>query len=175
MFAGGGSAMFARSKVIAIGGFEPLLSPYYWEDVELSYRAWKRGHTILYEPRSVTRHKISSTIGKLNRRSVRKIEQRNRLMYHWIHLHDNSLLASHLMWTMLLALAATLTFNFGFMTSCFEALRRLPEIRKRRLEEKRAARRSDRSVFKIFAELEQRKDIVSYDRYSELEMTGKPG
>ncbi|HSO75899.1 MAG TPA: glycosyltransferase, partial [Blastocatellia bacterium] len=43
MFAGGGSAMFYRQKFLEIGGFETLLSPFYWEDVELSYRAWKRG------------------------------------------------------------------------------------------------------------------------------------
>src|SRR5262245_47276282 len=48
MFAGGGSAMFDREKFLEIGGFEALLSPFYWEDVELSYRAWKRGYSIHY-------------------------------------------------------------------------------------------------------------------------------
>jgi len=62
MFAGGGSAMFDRRKFLDIGGFEKLLSPFYWEDVELSYRAWKRGFIVLYEPRSTARHRVSSTI-----------------------------------------------------------------------------------------------------------------
>jgi GT2 family glycosyltransferase len=174
MFAGGGSAMFDREKFIEIGGFEPLLSPFYWEDVELSYRAWKRGYTVLYEPRSVTRHRVSSTISKLDQRAVRKVEQRNRLIYHWIHLHERSMMVSHVLWVLLLAVTAPLRPKPAFISSCVAALKRLPEIRKRRLEEKRAARRSDRDVFDLFGSLERRADVFAYDDYSELEETG-PG
>ena len=169
MFAGGGSAMFDRRKFLEIGGFSPLLSPFYWEDVEISYRAWKRGYTVLYEPRSVTRHRLSSTIGKLDRSEIRKIEQRNRLIYHWIHLHDRSLMTSHVFWVALLAATAPLRLKPSFVSSCIAALKRLPEIRKRRLEERLAARRSDRSLFDIFAVLEKRAEVVAYDEYDELE------
>jgi GT2 family glycosyltransferase len=170
MFAGGGSAMFDRDKFIEIGGFEPLLSPFYWEDVELSYRAWKRGYTVLYEPRSVARHRVSSTISKLNRRKVRKVEQRNRLIYHWIHLNERSLIASHVLWVVLLAITAPVRLKPLFISSCIAALKRLPEIRKRRLEEKRASRLSDRDVFDIFLALESRADVFAYDDHSELEV-----
>jgi GT2 family glycosyltransferase len=169
MFAGGGSAMFNREKFIEIGGFEPLLSPFYWEDVELSYRSWKRGYTVIYEPRSVTHHRVSSTISKLDRRNVRIVEQRNRLIYHWIHLHDTSLLMSHVFWVLLLAVTAPMRLKPSFVSSCIAALKRLPEIRKRRLEERRAARRTDRDVFDIFDMLERRADLIAYDEYSELE------
>ncbi len=172
MFAGGGSAMFDREKFIEIGGFERLLSPFYWEDVELSYRAWKRGYTVLYEPRSVTRHRVSSTISKLDQRAVRKVEQRNRLIYHWIHLHERSMMVSHVLWVLLLAVTAPLRLEPAFISSCIAALKRLPEIHKRRLEEKRAARRSDRDVFDIFESLERRVDVFAYDDSSELEETG---
>jgi GT2 family glycosyltransferase len=163
MFAGGGSAMFDRLKFREIGGFEPLLSPFYWEDVELSYRAWKRGFTVLYEPRSTTRHSLSSTIGKLKRRSVRLVEQRNRLAYHWIHLQDRGLMASHIAWVVLLAMTAPLRLNPGFIASAFAALKRLPKIRKRRLEERNSARRTDREVLTIFELLSMREDVVVYD------------
>ena len=163
IFAGGGSAMFDLLKFREMGGFDPLLSPFYWEDVELSYRAWKRGFTVVYEPRSTTRHSLSSTIGKLKRRSVRQVEQRNRLIYHWIHLHDLGLLASHLAWLLLLAVTALIRLNPGFIASTFAALKRLPAIRKRRLEEKNQAKRTDREVFRIFELLSAREDVVVYD------------
>jgi GT2 family glycosyltransferase len=169
MFAGGGSAMFDREKFIKIGRFETLLSPFYWEDVELSYRAWKRGYTVLYEPRSVTRHRVSSTISKLDQRAVNRIEQRNRLIYHWIHLHDRLMMVCHVLWVLLLAATAPLRLNPTFISSCVAALKRAPQIRKRRLEEKRTARRSDRDVFDVFAALERRSDVFAYDDYSELE------
>ena len=168
MFAGGGAAMFDRKKFLDIGGFESLLSPFYWEDVELSYRAWKRGYTILYEPRSVVYHRFSSTIGKLNQRTVRKIDQRNRIVYHWIDLHDGPMLASHAMWVLLLAISAPLRLKPEFVSSCFGALKLLPRILKRRREEKRLARRGDRELFGLFADVERRKDLFAFDRRYDL-------
>ena len=150
MFAGGGSAMFDKQKFIDLGGFEPLLSPFYWEDVELSYRAWKRGFTILYEPRSVARHRVSSTIGRLNRNRVRRIEQRNRLIYHWIHLHDPWFLLAHVVWVTVLGVTAPLRLKPGFLVSLIAALKRSPLIRRRRIEEKRASNRTDREVLALF-------------------------
>jgi GT2 family glycosyltransferase len=163
MFAGGGSAMFDRRKFLSIGGFECLLSPFYWEDVELSYRAWKRGFTILYEPRSVAHHRVSSTISKLNQRRVRLIEQRNRIIYQWIHLQDVAMLASHFLWLALLGVTAPLRLKPLFLLSCIEALKRLPAIRKRRAEEKQYAKRTDRELFAIFKALKLRDDVKIYD------------
>jgi hypothetical protein len=105
---------------------------------------------------------------------VLKVEQRNRLIYHWIHLHERSMMVSHVLWVLLLAVTAPLRPKPAFISSCVAALKRLPEIRKRRLEEKRAARRSDRDVFDLFGSLERRADVFAYDDYSELEETG-PG
>jgi len=169
MFAGGGSAMFDKRNFLDIGGFESLLSPFYWEDVELSYRAWKRGLIVLYEPRSVARHQVSSTIGKLDRRGVRKIEQRNRLIYHWIHLQDPSLLLSHLFWLCILTVTAPLRLKFDFIPALLSAIKRLPRVRNRRREEKRAARKNDREVFAIFEAMLGRSDLFAYDSYEELE------
>lgn len=170
MFASGGSAIFDRQKFLEIGGFDTLLLPAYWEDVDISYRAWKRGYTILYEPRSVVRHRVSSTMRKVNQRKMRRIQQRNRIIYHWINLHDGRLMASHALWVTLLALTAPLRLQFGFLLSVFAALKRLPEIRKRRREEKACAKRSDRDLFSLFASLEHRADVFAYDDTSELEL-----
>jgi GT2 family glycosyltransferase len=169
MFAGGGSSMFDREKFLSAGAFEPLLSPFYWEDVELSYRAWKRGYSIVYEPRSAAHHRVSSTIGKLNRRRVRMIQQRNRLIYHWIHLHDRRMLASHILWVVLLALTAPLRLQPGFISSCVAALKKLPQIRARRREEKQRATRTDREVLALFSNIESRSDLFAYDNLSELQ------
>lgn len=163
MFAGGGSAMFDRQKFLSIGGFECLLSPFYWEDVELSYRAWKRGYTVLYEPRSIAHHRVSSTISKLNQRHVRMIEQRNRIIYHWIHLQDLPMLVSHSLWVALLVLTAPLRFRPMFILSFVEALKRLPAIRQRRAEEKQKAKRTDRELFALFKALKLRDDVRVYD------------
>lgn len=168
MFAGGGSAMFDREKFLELGGFEQLLSPFYWEDVELSYRAWKRGYSILYEPRSLARHRVSSTIRTLDKRKVRRIEQRNRLIYHWIHLHDWRMMISHAAWVVALALSSPLRLRPGFLLSSFDALRLLMKIRRRRDEEKKASRRDDRELFALFKSFQRRPDVLVYDHYEEM-------
>lgn len=164
IFAGGGSAMFDREIFLELGGFEELLSPFYWEDVELSYRAWKRGLKVLYEPGSVARHRVSSTIGRLKRSRVRRIEQRNRLLLHWINLHDRRMLASHITRVILLALTAPLTLA--------AALRLLPEALKRRKRERLAARLSDRDVIRVFKELAARPDVITYNHRAEIDDGG---
>jgi GT2 family glycosyltransferase len=169
IFAGGGSSMFDAQKFRDLGGFEPLLSPFYWEDVELSYRAWKRGFTVLYDHRSVARHRLSSTIGRLNQGHVRRIEQRNRLIYHWIHLQNRGMVASHIAWVLLLAVTAPLRLKPGFIASTVAAMKRLPAILRRRREERKAATRTDRQLFNLFSEFAKNHHVVVYDRDKEVE------
>jgi GT2 family glycosyltransferase len=168
VFATGGSAMFDREKFLRIGGFDSLLAPIYWEDVDTSYRAWKRGLSIFYEPRSVVYHRVSSTMRKVNQRRLTRLKQRNRLIWHWVNLHDRKLMASHVIWLFLLCLSAPLRLQPGFLLSVWAALKRLPSILERRTEERQAMRRSDSDVFGIFASLEKRSDIFCYDSYDEL-------
>jgi GT2 family glycosyltransferase len=169
IFATGGSAMFDRRIFLDIGAFDELLSPIYWDDVDICYRAWKRGYTVKYEPRSVVHHGVSSTMRRVNQRKIWRLKQRNRLIYHWINLHDPGLMKSHLAWVFLLALAAPLRFQPGFLIALVAALRLLGAIRRRRREEKGAAKLSDRELFELFDSFKARGDIIVYDDPSELE------
>ena len=58
------SCAFDRDKFLELGGFDPLLAPFYLEDTDLGYMAWKRGWKVLYQPRSVVFHEHRGTIGK---------------------------------------------------------------------------------------------------------------
>jgi GT2 family glycosyltransferase len=168
VFASGGSSMLDRDLFLSLGGFDPLFAPFYMEDVELSYRAWKRGLTVEYEPRSTVKHRFSSTIGPAAGATVPRVGQRNRLIFHWMHLHDRRFLASHVVWVAVLLLAAPLTFKPHFIGAFFDASKRRARIRARRQEEKLAATRSDREVLQIFSDLIKRRDIRAYDDPDEL-------
>src|ERR1044072_2954291 len=52
-YGGGGSCAFDRRKFLELGGFDHLLAPFYLQDTDLGYMAWKRGWTVLYTPRRV--------------------------------------------------------------------------------------------------------------------------
>lgn len=60
-WASGGSAMFDKSKWLALGGFDSLFAPAYWEDIDLSFRARKKKWKVLFEPKAVVDHNHEST------------------------------------------------------------------------------------------------------------------
>ena len=60
-WASGGSALIDRDKFLEIGGFDRLFYPAYWEDIDLSFQARKRGWKILFEPQAVVDHNHEST------------------------------------------------------------------------------------------------------------------
>jgi len=160
IFASGGAAAFAREKLMALGGFDTLYAPFYWEDVELSYRAWKRGWRVLFEPNSRVRHQVSSTIGKVfARHDVRAIEHRNRLLAHWVNVHDRELWRRHRTAVAVLGLTAVVRLDFAFLDGLAQAMGRRGEAMRRRGEERAAAVRSDRDVLAVFAELARSPDV----------------
>jgi GT2 family glycosyltransferase len=157
----GGFCAFDRRKLLELGGFEPLMSPFYWEDVELSYRAWKRGWTILYEPGSVVYHNASTTINKTFRKiKIARIDTRNRFLFLWKNLHDPFMLLSHLGGALLLCLQAVLTLRLAFLLGLADALRTLPKILPKRWEERRKRRRKDQEILKMFVKFKKEADIV---------------
>ncbi|MDA1311704.1 MAG: glycosyltransferase [Acidobacteria bacterium] len=98
-YAGGGSSAYSRKKFLELGGFDALMEPFYYEDTDISYGAWKRGWVILYEPRSVVYHDHRGTIGKhFSDAYIRSVLQKNRLLFVWKNIHEWKRLAGHFGW-----------------------------------------------------------------------------
>lgn len=57
----GGSGVFDRAKWVLLGGFDKRFYPAYWEDIDLSFRARKKGWKVLFEERAIVFHKHEST------------------------------------------------------------------------------------------------------------------
>jgi len=57
----GGSGIFDRKKWIELNGFDTDFYPAYWEDIDISYRARKKGWEVLFEPKAIVHHKHEST------------------------------------------------------------------------------------------------------------------
>lgn len=133
IFASGGSSLFDRQKFLALGGFDELLAPFGWEDVELSLRAWKRGFEVRYEPRSAVWHQFSSTVAPhFSPRRVRAHYERNRLLAHWVHLDTPAQYLQHLLFLLLKLVASLLVARPETLSATFQALGRWSEVRSRR-------------------------------------------
>ncbi|HEX7017960.1 MAG TPA: glycosyltransferase [Patescibacteria group bacterium] len=57
----GGSGLFDRQKWLALGGFDSLFYPAYWEDIDLSIRARHKGWQVLFEEMAVVEHVHETT------------------------------------------------------------------------------------------------------------------
>jgi len=96
-YGGGGSTAFDRRKFLELGGFDSLLAPFYLEDTDLGYMAWKRGWKVLYEPRSRVYHEHRGTIGKrFSERQIQRVLEKNYILFAWKNIHDWRLLSAHL-------------------------------------------------------------------------------
>lgn len=98
LWASGGQAAFRRNLWQQLGGLDPLYAPFYWEDVDLGYRAWKAGYQILWVPDARCSHHHESSVIKNNFSSsyISRIALRNQLLFIWKNITDPALLGSHL-------------------------------------------------------------------------------
>lgn len=142
----GGSGVFRKSMWKKLGGMdEKLLSPFYWEDIDICYRAAKRGWKILWDPDSRVEHKHESTIGKLPKKYVERIRERNQLLFTWKNLQSPGLLRKHL-----LGVFARLVKHPGYVKVLLMTLPRLRQMLKLRAKEKKESKVSDEIIFSRF-------------------------
>ncbi len=95
-YGGGGSCAFDRGKFLETGGFDELLAPFYLEDTDLGFLAWKRGWKVLYQPASIVHHEHRGTIGKrFTPAYIESILNKNFLLFCWKNIHGWNRLAGH--------------------------------------------------------------------------------
>lgn len=146
-FAVGGQSVYRRSCLAEIGSIDPLLWPMYHEDIELSYRAWKRGWRIIYAPAAVAHHRGGhSSKRAFSTRQLRAMVRQNEFLMVWKNITDAQLIASHVAMLPARILVSLIKRDWPTIIGFGRALRRLPLTRKRRRIAKRHFRLSDREV-----------------------------
>jgi GT2 family glycosyltransferase len=99
-YGGGGSCAFDKAKFLELGGFDHLFRPFYFEDTDLGYLAWKRGWKVLYQPKSVVYHEHRGTIGKsFGAGYIQSVVHKNSLLFSWKNIHSWRYLGSHFAFT----------------------------------------------------------------------------
>jgi GT2 family glycosyltransferase len=84
----GGSAMFDRKKWLLLGGFDEIFYPAYWEDIDLSFRARKKGWKVLFESKAIVDHNHESTNSDVfGERKIEDISWKNSLKFTWKNGH----------------------------------------------------------------------------------------
>jgi len=146
LYAIGACVAYDAEKFRSLGGYSEIYSPYLFEDVDIAYRAWKRGWKSLHEPGATTWHFSNATLGRVKRRRNKVIYYRNRFIFHWVNLSDPSFVAMNLVNTFIRLLFSFLWCNIVYYEAFWGALKRLPEILSIRRTEKIQRRKGDAEI-----------------------------
>jgi GT2 family glycosyltransferase/glycosyltransferase involved in cell wall biosynthesis len=151
-YGGGGSCAFDRRKFLELGGFDELYAPFYLEDADLGYRAWKRGWKVLYQPRSIVWHEHRGTIGKHFRPAqIERILKRNFLLFAWKNIHEWRRLAGHFFFTLADGLVSAVAGDSperSSFSALWRAVGRLPAALAARWRARSASAIGDEEAFR---------------------------
>ncbi len=148
MWVNGGSGAFRTSIWEKLGGFIELYSPFYWEDIDLSYRALKAGYHIVFEPKSIVTHKHEegSIKKQFSQKDITRIAYRNQFIFIWINATDKNILLEHLISTPYYLFMAALRKDFTFIQGFYVACMLLPKILPLRHAVQKITIKSDQEV-----------------------------
>lgn len=147
-YVSGGSGVFRRKIWVELGGMdEKLLSPFYWEDIDLCYRSWKRGYINIWEPDGFVNHKHESTISKFPKTYVARVKERNQLLMLWKNIHSKSLVSKHVFGVFLRCLK-----HPGYIRIVIMALGRFGIAMRAKAKEMKESVLSDEALFEKFHE-----------------------
>jgi GT2 family glycosyltransferase len=147
LWSSGGGSIFRKSLWDELKGFDPLFNPFYEEDVDLGYRALKRGYKNIWEPKARVEHYREPGVIAQNfkEETVTKIAQRNQLIFIWKNITSKKLIKEHK-----IALARMLARHPGYWPIFLSAIKKYPEIMKKREIEKKEEKLSDEEIFSLF-------------------------
>ncbi len=151
-YGGGGSCAFDRRKFLELGGFDELLAPFYLEDTDIGYLAWKRGWKVLYQPHSVVYHEHRGTIGKrFSTAQIDLVLKKNFALFCWKNIHEWPRLAAHFFFAYA---GAVVTVLFGEspersnFAGLWRAFRQLPGAMRSRARARALAIINDQEAFR---------------------------
>ena len=144
LWASGGQAAFSRAKWLELGGMDLLYKPFYWEDTDMGYRAWKRGWQVLWAPecRVVHDHQKSVIAGNFTKEFVMDTAQRNQFLFIWKNISDPIFLLNHLI--------RLPYYLLQYPGSVLQALRYLPRALSARASERPFWKRSDHAILSLW-------------------------
>ena len=91
----GGAVAVDKNKFLWLGGFDPLYDPFYVEDADISYGAWKVGWRCLLAFNSKVIHKHRSSTSRFGEQFISQIVHRNQYIFFWKNFTDVDKLCAH--------------------------------------------------------------------------------
>jgi len=152
LWVSGGSGAFRKTIWEKLGGFNSLYNPFYWEDIDLSYRAVKSGYKVLFEPKSVVvhEHEKGAIKKKFSSMQIKSIAYRNQFIFVWKNTTDLDLQLNHLFWFPYHLIKAFARLDISFFKGFLSAFLLLPKVIKSRFKDQKLFIKDDKEVVREF-------------------------
>lgn len=130
LWVSGGSSAYNKKIWQELGGFDENFNPFYWEDIDLSYRAQKQGYEIIFEPKAVVHHnhEEGAIKNKYTNTQIKTIAYRNQLLFMWKNITDKDLIKEHLINLPTLIVKSLVRKDFPFIIGLTMAILKLPRL-----------------------------------------------
>lgn len=130
-------------------GFDEIFSLCYWEDIDIGYRAWKRGLKTIYIPVVSVIHAEGSTTRTIHSSCLKIISIRNKLIFIWKNYSDPLFLFFHFITIFFKIFEATVKGQKEFLIGLRRAIKEIRKISEKRNKEKKFWRYSDRQILRM--------------------------
>lgn len=130
LWVSGGSGIFDKKKFQELGGFDKVFAPFYWEDIDLSFRAWRSGFICRYDPGAQVDHFHQEGAVKKTKSPflVKTVSYKNQFLFVWKNISDTLWLIQHLLWLPYHFIKAMITPDPAFFVGFAWALFQLPKL-----------------------------------------------
>lgn len=148
----GGAVAVDRKKLLWQGGFDPLFDPFYVEDADISYGAWKVGWRCLLAVSSRVIHKHRSSTRRFGAQFISQIVRRNQYLFFWKNFTDIDKLSANALGTFRARIRRMGMPGIGMrveIKALLGAVKRLPQVISRRLQRARYITRTDESILQL--------------------------
>lgn len=144
----GGSGAFRKDLWQKLGGMDTLFDPFYWEDIDLSYRARKAGYTTRFEPNSIVHHfhDTGSIKTSFSDFEVRCLSYRNQFLFIWKNLTDPLILFEHVFFLPIRLSQSALRGDFAFIKGLMMAKLKIIPLVTKHFKLRAIWKKSDRSL-----------------------------
>ena len=147
LWVSGGSGAFRKSIWDKIGGLDSAFDPFYWEDIDLSYRALKSGYKLFFEKESIVKHEHEEGVikKKFKLKKVNAIVYRNQFIFSWKNSDLNNLLIG-ILWLPVHLFYAVIDRNSALIKGFIYALNKIPHILNFRFSKRKNFIISDKDI-----------------------------
>jgi len=141
-----------RSRFLHLQGFDDLFNPFYYEDTDLGFRAWRRGWKCKVVPESRVIHFHTGTIARSFKKfKVSALRKRNRLYFLWKNLTSLKLFRQHLLYQVLRLCYRPFCLDGMIHIATILAIPGFMKAMRRRREEKNQVVYSEEQIFDMIA------------------------